>query len=289
MIPSNATGEPTATFVVRAGLLVFYGPLVASTYLMLKSLGGLHPEVLLGAASALAAILVCLVVPRHSFIALKEKEILLRGLFFALAQVLLVSSFAKSNVASSLVAAMAGTVVAYYLHRARDRQGKLSVSVALFAVTAGGVGLLIFNVGFSPVAWIAGVLQGASFFLLKRITSKKIHFLATQFPILLFTGVLGLGRILFVGAEMPGGSVVFFASCLLLFAQVVAYWTNCLFDGRVAAVIGGTRIPYSILFDRIYSGVPIRFGFVFGALLILCGFAFESTLAKEKSTNESVS
>lgn len=273
--PSKALG---------AFIALSYGPIIAATYVLLKKVGNGRPDLLLALSSLVSAAAIAGIFPKASFKALISRPILLRSVCFAGAQVLLVASLRSAEVSGALVAAMAGTVVAYVSHWFLRRKTQ-APSWFGWLISICGTILAVTSIRMAALPIMAGILQGFSFFLLKGITRTNIQPIATQFPIFLITGLLGALFNVPSGITMPGVVAVAGVGFVLIIVQLYAYWINKVFAGTTASIIGGSRVPASLAIDHFFIGAHVSLNFFFGALLVLFGFALETFHQKRLAAN----
>ena len=251
-----------------------YGALTASVYIWLKASGvsgglGLFTS----GCGCLFLMHLCATRPAQ-YRKIFEPKNILRGILFGLSQVCLLQSQVSHTTSVAFISAVAGSLTGsacgHFLLSERIRPMQLlGLTICIVALIIGQNGTAI-----SFWAITGGVLQGLTATVARSIATRSEN---AYFPIAsgcCFAALIGLLVLLFKGElnqlkDIAIGDVCISATAIMA-VQYSFFYVLRKMDIQRASVFSLTRIPWAIVIERIFLGIPIILhSFEVGLLIIL--------------------
>jgi drug/metabolite transporter (DMT)-like permease len=240
---------------------LFYGAVIAGSYLVAK-LAGSNGGVNVVCVSSLILFLFHLLIwPKLTFVALTERENVLRAILFSVTQIFLFKAQSSGSTSSMLIAGIAGTIVGSVLGRLILKEVPDWLDV--FAIIIGILAILIGNENLSNNLWAltGGIIQGVTAVVTRSLMRKKASrrgCIASGFFFMFITMLIVLvvtrNTETIVALTMPGLTATIF---VMLLAQYAFFQLYKLYDTQKAAVISLLRVPWAVVLELIVIGTVI--------------------------------
>lgn len=240
---------------------IFYGGLLAGTLVVFRELSS-HGGLPLYTYSALLAWLLHLVAwPTLTLQSLKKRPMVIRGLLFALTQVLFFRGQEIGSTSDALVASLLGTISSMFLIRIvlRERPSNITWIAAAISVLS-----LLANPSLmflSAFALLSGIVQGLSTMYSTKLMITREKRRTVVSTSCFFAAIIGLTICAVQYRLNPPAvynySYIVTGAALILMVQYSFYSLIKLLGGIKVSTLSLSRIPWALGFERFIVGRTI--------------------------------
>lgn len=255
------------------GLL--YGGLVAGIYLFTRLFGHNGGLNLFTLTVAIAFLLHLLVWPRLTLNGLKDRKMLLRGVFYGLTQVLILKAQANGHTSTALVASTMGSVFGVLFGRLllKEKVTGLALVALPFCVVATLLNPLVILSSYWGV--LGGLIQGSGFVLARSLMIEHKgtrESISTGFGVGAIVGAIALAidRDLASMWAIPSTTLLLTITFVLII-QYAFFYLYKILDSQRASMLLLSRIPWALGLEYTIFGIGIAVSQAISSSLILIG------------------